>query len=63
MWNATVLNVLDFYKFVRPIHKCQFDEKCRELTGQGCGYNPRDEQRFKRSIITSGNHHYVTLII
>ncbi|KAM4562897.1 regulator of telomere elongation helicase 1 [Odontesthes bonariensis] len=27
-----------FYQFVRPHHKKTFDEKCRELTGQGCGY-------------------------
>ncbi|XP_074538180.1 regulator of telomere elongation helicase 1 [Halichoeres trimaculatus] len=29
-----------FYQFVRPHHKQRFDEKCRELTGQGCGYKP-----------------------
>ncbi|XP_070696234.1 regulator of telomere elongation helicase 1 [Pempheris klunzingeri] len=28
------------YQFVRPHHKKKFDEKCRELTGQGCGYKP-----------------------
>ncbi|KAM4570874.1 regulator of telomere elongation helicase 1 isoform 2-T2 [Fundulus diaphanus] len=27
-----------FYQFVRPHHKKTFDEKCQELTGQGCGY-------------------------
>ncbi|XP_040918142.1 regulator of telomere elongation helicase 1-like [Toxotes jaculatrix] len=27
-----------FYQFVRPHHKKSFDEKCQELTGQGCGY-------------------------
>ncbi|XP_072224081.1 regulator of telomere elongation helicase 1 [Leuresthes tenuis] len=27
-----------FYQFVRPHHKKMFDEKCQELTGQGCGY-------------------------
>ncbi|XP_034551917.1 regulator of telomere elongation helicase 1 isoform X2 [Notolabrus celidotus] len=26
------------YQFVRPHHKKKFDERCQELTGQGCGY-------------------------
>ncbi|KAM6924811.1 regulator of telomere elongation helicase 1 [Xenentodon cancila] len=39
-----------FYQFVRPHHKKTFDEKCQELTGQGCGFRPdhslsRDEKR------------------
>uniref|UniRef100_A0A8C8JUH5 Regulator of telomere elongation helicase 1 n=1 Tax=Oncorhynchus tshawytscha TaxID=74940 RepID=A0A8C8JUH5_ONCTS len=29
-----------FYQFIRPHHKKRFDEKCVELTGQGCGYKP-----------------------
>ncbi|KAK2850793.1 hypothetical protein Q5P01_007069 [Channa striata] len=29
-----------FYQFVRPHHKKLFDEKCQEVTGQGCGYKP-----------------------
>ncbi|KAM6928950.1 regulator of telomere elongation helicase 1 isoform 3-T3 [Lycodopsis pacificus] len=28
------------YQFVRPHHKKRFDEKCQQLTGQGCGYKP-----------------------
>uniref|UniRef100_A0A3Q1FMP8 Regulator of telomere elongation helicase 1 n=1 Tax=Acanthochromis polyacanthus TaxID=80966 RepID=A0A3Q1FMP8_9TELE len=28
------------YQFIRPHHKKRFDEKCKELTGQGCGYRP-----------------------
>uniref|UniRef100_A0A8P4GG84 Regulator of telomere elongation helicase 1 n=1 Tax=Dicentrarchus labrax TaxID=13489 RepID=A0A8P4GG84_DICLA len=28
------------YQFVRPHHKKRFDEKCQELTGQGCGFKP-----------------------
>uniref|UniRef100_A0A671VP82 Regulator of telomere elongation helicase 1 n=1 Tax=Sparus aurata TaxID=8175 RepID=A0A671VP82_SPAAU len=28
------------YQFVRAHHKQRFDEKCQELTGQGCGYKP-----------------------
>ncbi|XP_045152856.1 regulator of telomere elongation helicase 1 isoform X1 [Echinops telfairi] len=29
------------YQFVRPHHKQQFEETCRRLTGQGCGYGPK----------------------
>ncbi|XP_068453212.1 regulator of telomere elongation helicase 1 isoform X2 [Clinocottus analis] len=28
------------YHFLRPHHKKRFDEKCQQLTGQGCGYQP-----------------------
>ncbi|XP_059189945.1 regulator of telomere elongation helicase 1 [Centropristis striata] len=28
------------YQFVRPHHKQRFDERCQEVTGQGCGYKP-----------------------
>ncbi|XP_039656402.1 regulator of telomere elongation helicase 1 [Perca fluviatilis] len=28
------------YQFIRPHHKKRFDEKCRQLTGKGCGYKP-----------------------
>uniref|UniRef100_A0A1A8JT35 IQ motif containing E n=1 Tax=Nothobranchius kuhntae TaxID=321403 RepID=A0A1A8JT35_NOTKU len=39
-----------FYQFIRPHHKKRFDEKCLELTGQGCGFKPdhslsKDEKR------------------
>uniref|UniRef100_A0A8D0FIS8 Regulator of telomere elongation helicase 1 n=1 Tax=Strix occidentalis caurina TaxID=311401 RepID=A0A8D0FIS8_STROC len=30
----------EFYQFVRPQHKKQFDEACSNLTGVGCGYKP-----------------------
>ncbi|KFQ30106.1 Regulator of telomere elongation helicase 1, partial [Mesitornis unicolor] len=30
----------EFYQFVRPQHKKQFDEACCNLTGAGCGYKP-----------------------
>ncbi|XP_066274756.1 regulator of telomere elongation helicase 1-like [Branchiostoma lanceolatum] len=30
----------EFYKFVRPHHKKQFDQTCKDITGQGCGYKP-----------------------
>ncbi|KAM3872221.1 regulator of telomere elongation helicase 1 [Diretmus argenteus] len=29
-----------FYQFIRPHHKKSFDERCQELTGEGCGYKP-----------------------
>ena len=32
--------VTGIYQFVRPHHKKRFDERCQELTGQGCGYIP-----------------------
>lgn len=28
------------YQFVRPHHKKVFDEKCQQLTGRGCGFEP-----------------------
>ncbi|KAJ7332211.1 hypothetical protein JRQ81_014391 [Phrynocephalus forsythii] len=30
----------EFYQFVRPQHKKEFDDACRSLTGVGCGYKP-----------------------
>uniref|UniRef100_A0A8C2T5T3 Regulator of telomere elongation helicase 1 n=1 Tax=Coturnix japonica TaxID=93934 RepID=A0A8C2T5T3_COTJA len=30
----------EFYQFVRPHHKKEFDEACCNLTGVGCGYKP-----------------------
>ncbi|XP_032074452.1 regulator of telomere elongation helicase 1 [Thamnophis elegans] len=30
----------EFYQFIRPQHKKQFDEACSSLTGIGCGYKP-----------------------
>ncbi|NWI66671.1 RTEL1 helicase, partial [Todus mexicanus] len=30
----------EFYQFVRPQHKKEFDEACCSLTGEGCGYKP-----------------------
>uniref|UniRef100_A0A672UHH9 Regulator of telomere elongation helicase 1 n=1 Tax=Strigops habroptila TaxID=2489341 RepID=A0A672UHH9_STRHB len=30
----------EFYQFIRPQHKKQFDEACYNLTGEGCGYKP-----------------------
>uniref|UniRef100_A0A7N8YBW0 Regulator of telomere elongation helicase 1 n=1 Tax=Mastacembelus armatus TaxID=205130 RepID=A0A7N8YBW0_9TELE len=49
-----------FYQFVRPHHKKAFDEKCQELTGQGCGYKPdhslsKDEK--KALMLQSGIKH------
>ncbi|KAI4825816.1 hypothetical protein KUCAC02_021482 [Chaenocephalus aceratus] len=28
------------YQFIRPHHKQRFDERCKDLTGGGCGYEP-----------------------
>lgn len=28
------------YQFVRPHHKKQFEERCQQLTGRGCGFHP-----------------------
>ncbi|KAG7224300.1 hypothetical protein INR49_000543 [Caranx melampygus] len=49
-----------FYQFVRPHHKKRFDERCEELTGQGCGYKPdhslpKDEK--KALMLQTGRRH------
>uniref|UniRef100_A0A669P2W9 Regulator of telomere elongation helicase 1 n=1 Tax=Phasianus colchicus TaxID=9054 RepID=A0A669P2W9_PHACC len=36
----------EFYQFVRPHHKKQFDEACCNLTGVGCGYKPEHSLLF-----------------
>ncbi|KAM6248742.1 regulator of telomere elongation helicase 1 isoform 2-T2 [Porphyrio hochstetteri] len=42
----------EFYQFVRPQHKKQFDEACCSLTGVGCGYKPEHSlQREEREIL------------
>lgn len=60
------LCVSGFYQFVRPHHKKSFDEKCQELTGQGCGYKPehslsKDEK--KTLMQHSGTKHHPNLNI
>uniref|UniRef100_A0A8D0HMF7 Regulator of telomere elongation helicase 1 n=1 Tax=Sphenodon punctatus TaxID=8508 RepID=A0A8D0HMF7_SPHPU len=35
----------EFYQFVRPQHKKQFDEACCHLTGVGCGYKAEHSLR------------------
>ena len=42
MANNQLSNVAGLYKFLRPHHKKLFNEKCQELTGQGCGYKEED---------------------
>ncbi|KAM8830526.1 regulator of telomere elongation helicase 1 isoform 2-T2 [Synchiropus picturatus] len=44
-----------FYRFVRAHHKKQFDEKCLELTGVGCGYKPEHSlsTEEKKAMLTS----------
>uniref|UniRef100_A0A3B4XXA5 Regulator of telomere elongation helicase 1 n=1 Tax=Seriola lalandi dorsalis TaxID=1841481 RepID=A0A3B4XXA5_SERLL len=55
-----------FYQFVRPHHKKRFDERCQELTGQGCGYKPdhslsKDEKKtliqLNTQQLNKGGHH------
>ncbi|KAF3696430.1 Regulator of telomere elongation helicase 1 [Channa argus] len=48
-----------FYQFVRPHHKKRFDERCQEMTGQGCGFKPdhtlsKDEKKALMLQSTSG---------
>eukprot|EP00057_Strongylocentrotus_purpuratus_P009712 XP_011664186.1 PREDICTED: regulator of telomere elongation helicase 1 [Strongylocentrotus purpuratus] len=38
-----------FYSFVRPCHKKRFDELCKEITGEGCGYRPEDSIEKKKT--------------
>ncbi|XP_042132908.2 regulator of telomere elongation helicase 1 isoform X6 [Peromyscus maniculatus bairdii] len=37
----------DFYQFVRPHHKQQFEDICFQLTGQGCGYQQGHDLPFQ----------------
>ncbi|XP_028741083.1 regulator of telomere elongation helicase 1 isoform X5 [Peromyscus leucopus] len=37
----------DFYQFVRPHHKQQFEDICFQLTGQGCGYQQGHDLPFR----------------
>ncbi|KAK2149282.1 hypothetical protein LSH36_457g01025 [Paralvinella palmiformis] len=39
-----------FYRFVRPQHKQQFDETCKELIGESCGFKPEHALVKKRSV-------------
>uniref|UniRef100_A0A9J7ZW56 Regulator of telomere elongation helicase 1 n=1 Tax=Cyprinus carpio carpio TaxID=630221 RepID=A0A9J7ZW56_CYPCA len=56
------------YQFIRPHHKKEFDERCLELTGEGCGYKQehslsreeRDALRLNTDVIcesTQNCHH------
>ncbi|XP_072170315.1 regulator of telomere elongation helicase 1-like [Diadema setosum] len=45
-----------FYSFVRPSHKKKFDELCREVTGEGCGYKPEDSKEKKKTEIKTESH-------
>ncbi|XP_041483809.1 regulator of telomere elongation helicase 1-like isoform X1 [Lytechinus variegatus] len=38
-----------FYSFVRPCHKKRFDQLCKEITGEGCGYRPEDSIEKKKT--------------
>uniref|UniRef100_A0A8C5K3I3 Regulator of telomere elongation helicase 1 n=1 Tax=Jaculus jaculus TaxID=51337 RepID=A0A8C5K3I3_JACJA len=43
-----------FYQFVRPHHKQQFGDICFQLTGQGCGYQPRSRKSETRLTLSEG---------
>uniref|UniRef100_A0A8B9NVI3 Regulator of telomere elongation helicase 1 n=1 Tax=Apteryx owenii TaxID=8824 RepID=A0A8B9NVI3_APTOW len=48
----------EFYQFVRPQHKKQFDEACCNLTGVGCGYKPEHSLlREQREILLNPGLH------
>uniref|UniRef100_A0A8C5HDJ8 Regulator of telomere elongation helicase 1 n=1 Tax=Gouania willdenowi TaxID=441366 RepID=A0A8C5HDJ8_GOUWI len=52
-----------FFQFVRPHHKKRFDERCQELTGQGCGYKPhhslsKDE---RKAVMLQSGERYLSL--
>ncbi|CAG2219451.1 RTEL1 [Mytilus edulis] len=38
----------EFYRFVRPKDKCEYDKLCKSITGTGCGYRPEDSILRKR---------------
>lgn len=45
------------YQFIRPHHKQRFDERCRDLTGGGCGYEPSHSlsvEEKKKALLNSG---------
>uniref|UniRef100_A0A665WFB9 Regulator of telomere elongation helicase 1 n=1 Tax=Echeneis naucrates TaxID=173247 RepID=A0A665WFB9_ECHNA len=53
------------YQFVRPHHKKRFDERCQELTGQGCGYKPShslSKDEMKALMIQTGMKHQPPLL-
>uniref|UniRef100_A0A671NT13 Regulator of telomere elongation helicase 1 n=1 Tax=Sinocyclocheilus anshuiensis TaxID=1608454 RepID=A0A671NT13_9TELE len=51
------------YQFIRPHHKKEFDERCLELTGEGCGYKQEhslsreDEQLNSSQQLNQGGSH------
>lgn len=54
----------DFYQFVRPQHKKQFDEACCNLTGVGCGYKPEHSlPREEREILAKKMGEELGLIV
>uniref|UniRef100_A0A671QR57 Regulator of telomere elongation helicase 1 n=1 Tax=Sinocyclocheilus anshuiensis TaxID=1608454 RepID=A0A671QR57_9TELE len=54
------------YQFIRPHHKKEFDERCLELTGEGCGYKQEhslsreDEQLNSYQQLNQGGSHLGT---
>ncbi|XP_077192063.1 regulator of telomere elongation helicase 1 isoform X2 [Paroedura picta] len=45
----------EFYQFVRPQHKKQYDEACRKQTGEGCGYKPEHSLPQEERLLLAGN--------
>uniref|UniRef100_A0A8B9FFU7 Regulator of telomere elongation helicase 1 n=1 Tax=Amazona collaria TaxID=241587 RepID=A0A8B9FFU7_9PSIT len=45
----------EFYQFIRPHHKKQFDEACYNLTGEGCGYKPEHSLPWEEQDILAHN--------
>ncbi|KAM8996481.1 regulator of telomere elongation helicase 1 isoform 2-T2 [Ara ararauna] len=45
----------EFYQFIRPHHKKQFDEACYSLTGEGCGYKPEHSLPWEEQDVLAHN--------
>uniref|UniRef100_A0A8C1WPH9 Regulator of telomere elongation helicase 1 n=1 Tax=Cyprinus carpio TaxID=7962 RepID=A0A8C1WPH9_CYPCA len=49
------------YQFIRPHHKKEFDERCLELTGEGCGYKQEHSlSREERDQLNQGGSHLLS---
>uniref|UniRef100_A0A8C2IFP8 Regulator of telomere elongation helicase 1 n=1 Tax=Cyprinus carpio TaxID=7962 RepID=A0A8C2IFP8_CYPCA len=54
------------YQFIRPHHKKEFDERCLELTGEGCGYKQehslsREERDALSEQLNQGGSHLLSV--
>ncbi len=48
VYNCSFFPHLGFYRFMRSEHKQKYDQMCKTLTGEGCGFQPRDAVKKKR---------------